>query len=172
MNLPWLRKRPKRKKGLEHQPMFKIKEKFPNEYLTKPWWKNIWETFTNSFKYKNVSNVDVLVEEIKKASTVSHITSDEVWQMISTDKSGVEKEPLFDVLFVEIANITDEHKKKVEECAQKVLNVRLQFPNSSLADLYDPNTMPEELVKAHTNLDRAVRVECSKHIRYDLIRHP
>ena len=112
MNLPWLRKRPKRKKGLEHQPMFKIKEKFPNEYLTKPWWKNIWETFTNSFKYKNVSNVDVLVEEIKKASTVSHITSDEVWQMISTDKSGVEKEPLFDVLFVEIANITDEHKKK------------------------------------------------------------
>lgn len=39
---------------------------------------------------------------------------------------------------------------------QKVLDVRLQFPNSSLADLYDPNTMPPELVKAHTDLDRAV----------------
>lgn len=52
--------------------------------------------------------------------------------------------------------VSDEHKKKVEECAQKVLDVRLEFPNSSLADLYDPNTMPPELVKAHTDLDRAV----------------
>lgn len=49
-----------------------------------------------------------------------------------------------------------EHKKKVEECAQGVLDVRAQFPHSSLADLYDPNTMPPELVKAHTDLDRAV----------------
>ncbi|KKP59912.1 MAG: hypothetical protein UR64_C0024G0004 [Candidatus Nomurabacteria bacterium GW2011_GWE1_35_16] len=53
-------------------------------------------------------------------------------------------------------NVTEEQKKKVEECAQKVLDVRLEFPNSSLADLYDPNTMPPELVKAHTDLDRAV----------------
>ena len=52
-------------------------------------------------------------------------------------------------------NITDEQKKKVEECAQNVLNVRAQFPQSSLADLYDPNTMPPELVKAHADLDRA-----------------
>ena len=53
-------------------------------------------------------------------------------------------------------NITEEQKKKVENSAQKVLDVRLQFPNSSLADLYDPNTMPPELVKAHDELDRAV----------------
>jgi hypothetical protein len=52
-------------------------------------------------------------------------------------------------------NVTDEQKKKVEDCTQKVLDVRLQFPNSSLADLYDPNTMPPELVKAHDDLDRA-----------------
>jgi len=53
-------------------------------------------------------------------------------------------------------NVSDEHKKKVEECAQSVLDARAQFPHSSLADLYDPNTMPPELVKAHTDLDRAV----------------
>ena len=52
--------------------------------------------------------------------------------------------------------VTEEQKKKVKECAQKVLDVRLLFPNSSLADLYDPNTMPPELVKVHTELDRAV----------------
>ena len=52
--------------------------------------------------------------------------------------------------------IDNEHKKKVEECAQKILDVRLQFPNNSLADLYDPNSMPPELVKAHADLDRTV----------------
>lgn len=52
--------------------------------------------------------------------------------------------------------VTDEQKNKVEEYAQGVLNARLLFPKSSLADLYDPNTMPPELVKAHNNLDKAV----------------
>jgi hypothetical protein len=44
----------------------------------------------------------------------------------------------------------------IETAAQKVLDVRLQFPNSSLADLYDPLTMPPALVKAHNELDKAV----------------
>jgi hypothetical protein len=34
--------------------------------------------------------------------------------------------------------------------------VRVQYPDNSLADLYDPLTMPPELLKAHQNLDRAV----------------
>jgi len=53
-------------------------------------------------------------------------------------------------------NVKYEHKKTVEDSAQKILDTRLQFSNSSLADLYDPNTMPLELVKAHDELDRAV----------------
>ncbi|MDQ5883492.1 MAG: hypothetical protein QG654_406 [Patescibacteria group bacterium] len=53
-------------------------------------------------------------------------------------------------------NLTEEQKKKVEDSAQKVLDTRTHFPTSSLADLYDPNTMPPELVKAHDELDRAV----------------
>jgi hypothetical protein len=44
----------------------------------------------------------------------------------------------------------------VEEKAQKVLDVRATFPERSLADLYDPLTMPAELVKAHKELDKAV----------------
>jgi hypothetical protein len=36
------------------------------------------------------------------------------------------------------------------------LDARAPFPNSSLADLYDPLTMPPALVKAHNELDRAV----------------
>ncbi len=48
------------------------------------------------------------------------------------------------------------NKKAVEIKAQKVLDIRKEFPNSSLADLYDPIAMPPKLVKAHHELDRAV----------------
>jgi hypothetical protein len=51
---------------------------------------------------------------------------------------------------------TQKQKETVEKAAQGVLDVRGQFPNSSLADLYDPNTMPPALVKAHQALDKAV----------------
>jgi hypothetical protein len=53
-------------------------------------------------------------------------------------------------------NPTAKQKEAVEKAAQAVLDARLQFPNSSLADLYDPNTMPPALVKAHNALDKAV----------------
>ncbi|WP_346854305.1 DNA methyltransferase [uncultured Draconibacterium sp.] len=53
-------------------------------------------------------------------------------------------------------NPSDKNKKAVEEKAQKVLDVRAEFPGSSLADLYDPLTMPPKLVKAHQQLDKAV----------------
>jgi len=50
----------------------------------------------------------------------------------------------------------DKQVKAIEAAAQKVLDVRLQFSNSSLADLYDPLTMPPTLVKAHNELNKAV----------------
>jgi hypothetical protein len=53
-------------------------------------------------------------------------------------------------------NPTDKQKEQIEKAAQKVLDARAEFPNSSLADLYDPLTMPPILVKAHNELDKAV----------------
>jgi N-6 DNA Methylase len=44
----------------------------------------------------------------------------------------------------------------IESAAQAVLDARAQFAGSSLADLYDPLTMPPALVKAHQKLDAAV----------------
>jgi hypothetical protein len=46
-------------------------------------------------------------------------------------------------------NPNDKQVKAIETAAQKVLDARAEFPNSSLADLYDPLTMPPALVKAH-----------------------
>lgn len=53
-------------------------------------------------------------------------------------------------------NPNDKQVKAIETAAQKVLDARQQFPNSSLADLYDPLTMPPALIKAHNELDKAV----------------
>lgn len=53
-------------------------------------------------------------------------------------------------------NPTEKQKQATEAAAQGVLDARTQFPGSSLADLYDPLTMPPVLLKAHQALDRAV----------------
>ena len=57
---------------------------------------------------------------------------------------------------------TDKQKQAIEEAAQAVLNAREAFPDSSLADLYDPLTMPEALTKAHQKLDAAVDAAYAK----------
>ncbi|TSE29646.1 hypothetical protein Tther_01382 [Tepidimonas thermarum] len=51
---------------------------------------------------------------------------------------------------------TDAQRAAIETAAQWVLDARAQFPGATLADLYDPLTMPPALVKAHAALDRAV----------------
>ena len=53
-------------------------------------------------------------------------------------------------------NVNEKQKQKVETAAQAVLHTRAKYPDSSLADLYDPLTMPPDLIKAHQILDKAV----------------
>lgn len=50
----------------------------------------------------------------------------------------------------------DEQKRRIEETAQGILNARALYPGCSLADLYDPLSMPAELQKAHQLNDKAV----------------
>ena len=44
----------------------------------------------------------------------------------------------------------------ISQTAQTILDVRARYPDSSLADLYDPLTMPPDLRAAHAANDRAV----------------
>jgi len=53
-------------------------------------------------------------------------------------------------------NVSEKQKERVEKSAQAVLDARKEFPDSSLADLYDPSAMPKILVDAHRALDKAV----------------
>jgi hypothetical protein len=59
-------------------------------------------------------------------------------------------------------NPSEKQTKTIEEKAQNVLDIRVSFPTSSLADLYNPLTMPPALVKAHNELDKAVDAAYSK----------
>ena len=52
--------------------------------------------------------------------------------------------------------VTDEQRERIAQTAQAILDARALYPDSSLADLYDPVTMPPELLKAHRDNDRAV----------------
>ncbi len=52
--------------------------------------------------------------------------------------------------------VTEEQRERIAQTAQGILDARALYPDSSLADLYDPVTMPPELLKAHRDNDRAV----------------
>lgn len=51
---------------------------------------------------------------------------------------------------------TAEQQSRIEKTARGILEARAQYPDSSLADLYDPSTMPYNLLEAHRENDRAV----------------
>lgn len=52
--------------------------------------------------------------------------------------------------------LTDVQRGAIETCGQGVLDARSAHPGATLADLYDPDTIPPNLAKAHQVLDRAV----------------
>jgi len=51
---------------------------------------------------------------------------------------------------------TDEQRARIEQTAQAILDARANYPDSSLADLYDEVTMPAKLRRAHQDNDKAV----------------
>lgn len=53
-------------------------------------------------------------------------------------------------------NLTSEQIRNIGERAQVILDVRRESNNSSLADLYDPNFMPQRLLESHRKLDLVV----------------
>lgn len=52
--------------------------------------------------------------------------------------------------------VPPQNRSHLEPLAQAILNARAKYPESTLADMYDPLQMPSELQKAHQKLDRAV----------------
>lgn len=53
-------------------------------------------------------------------------------------------------------SVTDNQKEIISNLAQRILDVREFYPEKTLSDLYDPDLMPVDLVKAHRELDAAI----------------
>ena len=53
-------------------------------------------------------------------------------------------------------NPTSNQRDCIETCAHTVLDIRESYPDKTLADLYDPDKMPVDLLAAHKALDKAV----------------
>lgn len=53
-------------------------------------------------------------------------------------------------------DIDDKHREKIADTAQTILDARSNYPDASLADLYDDFSMPPDLRKAHQANDKAV----------------
>lgn len=65
---------------------------------------------------------------------------------------------------------SDKQRKSIENVARDIVDIRERFGTSSLADLYDPTTMPPELTKAHLRLDRIVENAYEKSFSTDISR--
>lgn len=50
-------------------------------------------------------------------------------------------------------SITEKQKQLIEEAVYDILDIRDTYPGKTMADLYDPNKMPDDLREAHQNLD-------------------
>ncbi len=53
-------------------------------------------------------------------------------------------------------DVAEKKKSAIVSCVEKIFDIRKSYPDSTLADLYDPEAMPPDLTNAHHDLDRAV----------------
>ena len=57
-----------------------------------------------------------------------------------------------------IPSINEEHQKKLDDLGFELIEIREKFSNKTLADLYDPKSMPLELKKIHIKIDKYVDI--------------
>lgn len=62
---------------------------------------------------------------------------------------------------------TEKQKNDIKKQAQKVLDIRNKYLNSTLADLYDLLATPPDLLKAHRDLDKAVEKAYGRSFKTD-----
>lgn len=62
---------------------------------------------------------------------------------------------------------TEKQKSDIVKKAQKILDIRSKYSDSTLADLYDPLATPPDLLKAHQDLDKAVEKAYGKMFKTD-----
>ncbi|MDR2301121.1 MAG: class I SAM-dependent DNA methyltransferase [Deltaproteobacteria bacterium] len=77
------------------------------------------------------------------------------WVRVIGGRIGIDYRYSKDVVYNNFPwpKVTDRSREEIAALAQGVLEARAQFPNDSLADLYDPKLTPPALLEAHDKLD-------------------
>ena len=75
-----------------------------------------------------------------------------IWPVNETTECTEDTEKKFSNSVCSVSSVVH----KISEAAQAILDARAAHPTATLADLYDPLTMPADLVKAHAHLDALV----------------
>ena len=80
------------------------------------------------------------------------------WMRAVCDRLGTDYRYSRDVVYNNVPwpAPTATQRAQIERSAQAILDARALYPDSSLADLYDPVLMPRELLETHRQNDRAV----------------
>lgn len=52
--------------------------------------------------------------------------------------------------------ISEQQKKRIELCVQDILRVREKYSERTMAELYDPDKMPKDLLETHHSLDMVI----------------
>lgn len=60
--------------------------------------------------------------------------------------------------------LTESYKQALEQCVDRVIFTREEYPELTLAQLYDPKKMPENLRQAHADLDTAIDTIYMRHL--------
>jgi len=55
-----------------------------------------------------------------------------------------------------LPGISESQKSELEECAWRIIAAREHNAGKTIGDLYDPDTMPENLLQAHNELDETL----------------
>lgn len=55
-----------------------------------------------------------------------------------------------------LPQLSESERLELDECAAEILEIRELYPNKNLSQLYNPDTMPDDLLSAHQKLDRTL----------------
>ncbi|HQB01615.1 MAG TPA: hypothetical protein PLG16_11350, partial [Planctomycetota bacterium] len=80
------------------------------------------------------------------------------WMRVVAGRFGIGYQYSIQVVYnnFPFPKLTETQKQKLNELGQNILDTRAKYPDSNLAALYDPLTMPFPLLKAHQKLDKEV----------------
>ena len=145
----------------------KIKEKYPNFSIVSEEYNNKEGLADNCFTIDpidgtinfahNIPLWGIQVACIKNKKTCAAVIYlPKLDELYYADENGAFLNEKSISQIVSSGEFISKQKAKIEKTAQAILNARALYSDSSLADLYDPLTMPKELLKAHQDNDRAV----------------